>query len=185
MGSFESGGGQRFRYTYEQVFAGLLKILPQNGFTVKSQDKNIGRIECSSGMSLLSWGENISISIEEIDAYSARVEIHSGLKLQGTRQAIFTGEGRNARNVSVIVSALSNYLKTQPKPTRPAVSGPEAPPPPPSSAPAYFVYIKDEVKGPFSATQIKALLQVDSITSATPCIQKGSQDWQTVADFVS
>jgi hypothetical protein len=34
-------------------------------------------------MSLLSWGENISITVEEIDTYSARVDIHSGLKLQG------------------------------------------------------------------------------------------------------
>jgi hypothetical protein len=135
MGSFESGGGQRFPYTHEQVFTGLLKVLPQNGFKIKSQDNNIGRIECSSGASLLSCGENISISIEEIDPYTTRVEIHSGLKLQGTRQAIFTREGRNAKNVSVIISALSNYLKTQNKPERPAVSVAAAPPPPPSSTP--------------------------------------------------
>src|SRR5438552_3914407 len=147
MGSFESAGGQRFPYTYEQVFTGLLKVLPQNGFKMKSQDKNIGRIECSAGVSLFSWGENISISIEEIDPYSTRVEIHSGLKVQGTCQAIFTGESRNARNMSVIISALSNYLKTQQKPVRPAASVPAAPPPPPSSTSAYFVYIKDEVKG--------------------------------------
>ena len=92
MGSFESGGGQRFPYTYDQVFTGLLKVLPQNSFKVKSHDKNIGRIECSSGASLFSWGENISISVEEIDPCSTRLDIHSGLKVQGTRQALITGE---------------------------------------------------------------------------------------------
>jgi hypothetical protein len=185
MGSFESSGGQRFPYTYDQVFAGLLKVLPQNGFKVKSQDKDIGRIECSAGASLFSWGENISISVEDLDSYSTRLDIHSGLKVQGTRQALFTGEGRNTRNVTVIISALSNYLKTQKKPVRPAVSGAAAPPPPPSATTSFFIYIKDEVKGPFSPAQINALLQVDSVTPTTPCIPEGSQEWRTVADFVS
>lgn len=184
MGSFESGGGQRFPYTHDQVFTGLLKILPQNGFKVKSHDKDIGRIECSSGASLFSWGENISISTEEIDPYSTRLNIQSGLKVQGTRQAIITGEGRNLKNVTVIVSALSNYLKTQKKPERPAVSAAAAPPPPPISRASFFLYIKEEVKGPFSPAQIKALLQVDSVTPATPCIPEGSQEWQTIADFI-
>ena len=185
MGSVESGGGQRFPYTYEQVFEGLLKILPQNRFKVKSRDKDIGRIECSSGAALFSWGENISISVEEIDPYSTRLSIHSGLKVQGTRQAVITGEGTNTRPVTVIVSALSNYLRTQKKPVRPAVSEAAVPPPPPARALSFFIYIKDEVKGPFSAAQIKALLQVDSVTPTTPCIPEGSQEWQTVADFVS
>lgn len=186
MGSFESGGGQRFPYTYKQVFEGLLKILPQNGFKVKSQDKDIGRIECSSGASLFWWGENISISVEEIDPYSTRLSIHSGLKVQGTRQAVITGEDRSTRSVTVIVSVLSNYLRTQKKPVRPAVSEAAVPPPPPpASALSFFICIKDEVKGPFSAAQIKALLQVDSVRPTTPCVPEDSQEWRTVADFVS
>lgn len=183
--AFESGGGQRFPYTYDQVFSGLLRVLPQNGFTVKSHDKDIGRIECSSGASLFSWGENISITVEEIDPCSARVNIQSGLKLQGTRQALFTAEGKNAKNISIIISALTNYLKTQKKPERPAASAAAVPPPPPTGAVSLFVYIKDQVKEPFSPSQIKALLQVDSVTPATPCCREGSQEWQTIADFVS
>ena len=182
--SFESGGGQRFPYSYDQVFSGLLRVLPYEGFKVKSQDKDVGRIECSSGMSFLSWGENISMSVEEIDPYSTRLNINSGLKLQGTRQAFITGEGRNAKNVRLIISALSNYLKTQKKPERAApVTQPAIPPPPPRTK-SYFIYVSDQVKGPFSAVQISALMQMDSITPTTPCCPEGSQDWQTVADCI-
>ena len=109
--SFESGGGQRFPYSYDQVFSGLLVVLQRIEFTIKSHDKDIGRIECSSGMSLLSWGENISITVEEIDSDHTRVNIQSGLKVTG-RQAVITAEGRNAKNVSKIIAALSSYLKS-------------------------------------------------------------------------
>jgi hypothetical protein len=183
--SFESGGGQRFPYSYDQVFSGLLRILPDNGFKVRSHDEDVGRIECSSGMSLLSWGENISMSVEEIDPYSTRLNINSGLKVQGTRQAIITGEGRNAKNVSLIISALSNYLKTQKKPERPALVSQPAIPPPPTKKLSFFIYVNDQVKGPFSSAQINALMQMDSVTLTTPCCPEGSQDWQTVSDFIS
>jgi hypothetical protein len=101
--SFESGGGQKFPYTYDQVFTGLLHVLPRNGFSIKQQDKNLGRISVSSGMSMMSWGENIAISVEDVDGFSTRVEIHSGLKLQGNRNALFTGEGKNQKNVNTII----------------------------------------------------------------------------------
>jgi hypothetical protein len=182
--AFESGGGQRFPYSYDQVFSGLLRVLPENGFKVKSDDKDIGRIECSSGMSMLSWGENLSITVEEIDPCSARVDIHSGLKLQGTRQALFTGEGKNAKNVSLIVSALTSYLKTQKKPER--LAAPQAAPPlPPTKTISFYLYLNEQVKGPFSAAQIKALLQVDSATLSTPCCPEGNQDWLTIADCIA
>jgi len=87
--------------------------------------------------------------------------------------------------VSVIISALGNYLKTQKKPERPVVAAAAVPPPPPVNRASFFLYIKDEVKGPFSPAQIKALLQVDSVTPASPCVPEGSQEWQTIADFIS
>jgi hypothetical protein len=184
--SFESGGGQRFPYTYAQVFSGLLKTLPENGFKVKLHDKDIGRIECSAGMSLFSYGENIAITVEEIDGYSTRLNIQSGLKLQGTRQAIFTGEGKNAKNVSLIITALTNYLKTQKKPERPRpIPQSATPPPPPIKTVSYYIYLNDQVKGPFSQAQIKALLQVDSATPATPCCPEGSEEWQTIGDLIT
>lgn len=65
---------------------------------------------------MFSFGENVSISVEAIDAYSTRIDIHSGLKVQGNRHAIISGEGRNSKNVSAIIGALNSYLKTQKKP---------------------------------------------------------------------
>ncbi len=185
--AFESGGGQRFPYTYDQVFSGLLPVIPAEGLKLKSHDKDIGRIECAAGMSMMSFGENISISVEDIDGFSTRVDIQSGLKFQGNRNAIFTGEGRNAKNVRTIISALTNYLKTQKKPERPSPVQQAAPPPPlpPTKTVSFFIYVNDQVKGPFSAAQINALMQVDSVTPMTPCCPEGSQEWQTVADCIS
>ena len=196
--SFESGGGQRFPYTYDQVFSGLLVALQRIEFTIKSHDKDIGRIECSTGMSLLSWGENISITVEEIDSDHTRVNIQSGLKVTG-RQAAITAEGRNAKNVSKIIAALSSYLKSQPKIARPsihdtslddlspvpriAVTSPVPRPPPPKMS--FFLYLNDEVKGPFSVSQIEALLQVASVTSETQCCPQGLEEWKTIADYIS
>ena len=122
--AFESASGQKFPYTYDQVFDGLLRVLPRIGFKIQQQDKNLGRLRVSSGMSLLSWGENIDISVEDLDGQSTRVEVHSALKVQGTRQALITGEHRNTKNVNDIVFALNNYLKTQPKPQRLTPSAP-------------------------------------------------------------
>ena len=129
--AFESSGGQKFPYSYDQVFNGLLRVLPQQGFKIKEQDKNLGRLLVSSGMSLFSFGENIDISVEDVDGYSTRLELHSSLKVQGSRMAIFTGEGRNTKNINAIIFALNDYLKTQPRPQRPTVSAV-----PPSPAPA-------------------------------------------------
>jgi hypothetical protein len=55
-----------------------------------------------------------------------------------------------------------------------------APPSPPTT---FYVYLQDQVKGPFSREQIKALLDVASVSADTPCCLKDS-DWQTVASFI-
>jgi hypothetical protein len=180
--AFESGGGQRFPYSSDQVFSGLLHVLPQNGFKIKSHDEEIGRIECSSGMSLFSWGENISLSIEGIDSSSTRLNIHSGLKVQGARQALITGEGRNAKNISLIIAALTAYLKSQKKPERPTPVVHPAIPPPPNETLSFFLYLNEQVKGPFSIAQINGFLQLDSVTPMTPCCPEGSQRWLTISD---
>lgn len=183
--SFESGGGQKFPYTYDQVFTGLLRVLPEAGFKIKEQDKGLGRFRATSGMSLLSFGENIDISVEDIDGYSTRVEIHSGLKIQGSRQAIITGEHRNNKNVNEIIFALNNYLKTQTKPQKPTAPSTATPPtytPPPP--PTLYVSINGEAKGPFTNDQVKALLSVNTISSTTPCCREGSQVWETVGALV-
>lgn len=42
---------QTFPFSYDQVFDGLVRVLPASGMKIKSKDKVIGRITASTGMS--------------------------------------------------------------------------------------------------------------------------------------
>jgi uncharacterized membrane protein (DUF485 family) len=55
----------------------------------------------------------------------------------------------------------------------------------PMPPPAFYLYLNEQVKGPFSSDQIKALLQVDSANPETPCCPEGVQEWQTIAALVN
>jgi hypothetical protein len=178
---------QRFPYTYKQVFEGLLVILPRIKAKIRSHDIDIGRIECSAGMSAFSFGENISISVEEIDSVSARVRISSNSKVV-QRQALFSPEGKNQKNIAMIISTLSEYLKTQQKPQRiekglPTRAMTSATPPPPPSQ--FYIYVANEVKGPYTLSQLKALLDLRTIDSSTPCCHEGGENWIVVSDVLA
>src|SRR4029077_8964143 len=47
-----------------------------------------------------------------------------------------------------------------------------------------YVFTRDQVEGPFSVGQLQALLQANTINSATPCCEGGAESWKTVADYV-
>ena len=98
---------QKFPFPYDAVFDGLVKVIPQTGMRIKSHDKVIGRITASAGMSLFSWGENLTIVIERIDEVSALVSIESTLKFG----ANIAGAHRHQKNFERIVSALSQHLQ--------------------------------------------------------------------------
>lgn len=96
---------QKFPFSYDAVFNGLLEVIPQTGMNLKASDKVIGRINASTGMSLISWGENLTILIEKIDEKSTLVGIESALKLG------FSGAHRHQKNFDKIISALSRHLQ--------------------------------------------------------------------------
>jgi hypothetical protein len=100
---------QKFPYSYDSVFDGLLKILPAVEMKVKTADKVIGRITASAGMSLLSWGENVSIVVERDGDLSTIVGIDSSLKM-GTNIA---GAHRHQKNFDKIIFELSRHLQTK------------------------------------------------------------------------
>ena len=66
------------------------------------------------------------------------------------------------------------------------------PPPPPQSRSsqatpsdrAFFIYLADEVKGPFSADQLKALVAVSTINLDTQCCTQGTQDWFPIRNLI-
>ena len=57
-------------------------------------------------------------------------------------------------------------------------------PQPPSQTLSYYLYLNDQVKGPFSLLQIQGFLQVDSATPSTPCCPEGSDQWITIRDII-
>lgn len=98
---------QKFSFNYDAVFDGLLKAIPQAGMSVKSHDKLIGRITASAGMSMFSWGENLSIIVEKIDDISTIVGIESALKVGYN----ISGAHRHQKNLNKIIAALSQTLQ--------------------------------------------------------------------------
>jgi hypothetical protein len=55
---------QSFPFPYDRVFDGLLAISGPAGFTVRSQDRVIGRVTAAAGMSAFSWGEDVAIQVK-------------------------------------------------------------------------------------------------------------------------
>ncbi len=98
---------QKFPFKYEAVFDGIVTVIPNLGMTVKSQDKVIGRITASTGMSLFSWGENLTIVVDRIDENSTLVGIESALKV-GVNTA---GNHRHMKNFNKLIETLSQMLQ--------------------------------------------------------------------------
>lgn len=98
---------QKLPFSYETVFDGLLRAIPNAGMSVKSKDKLIGRITASAGMSLFSWGENLTITVEKIDENTTVIGIESALKV-GINIA---GTHRHQQNFEKIISILSQNLQ--------------------------------------------------------------------------
>lgn len=109
MGIGDQQTQQKFPFSYNEVFDGLMKLLPELGFEVKSHDKVIGRINTSAGMSMFSWGENIDLSVEKIDDTNTLVAIGSALKL-GVNLA---GSHRHQKNFEKIIMGLSRELQAR------------------------------------------------------------------------
>lgn len=102
---------QRFPFPYDEVFDGLVAVIPDIGFSLKSQDRVIGRITATTGVSLFSWGENLTIVAEKIDEKNTLVGLESALKL-GMNVA---GAHRHAKNFDKLIEALSGHLQTRRK----------------------------------------------------------------------
>ena len=100
---------QAFPFPYDRVFDGLVKVMGPSGFEVKTQDRMIGRITASSGMSAFSWGEDLAIQVQRREELSTEISIQSNLKLG----ANLTATAKNAKNAERIIGALANYLRDE------------------------------------------------------------------------
>lgn len=98
---------QKFNVPKDVVLEALKVVLPAIGIHPAKIDMYIGRIEASAGLSAFSWGEKISISVDEIDPGSSVVKIESSLKVAVN----IPGNHRHSKNFNNIIFSLSEYLQ--------------------------------------------------------------------------
>lgn len=98
---------QKFPFDYNDVYDSLIEVIPEIGMKLKGQDRVIGRVTATTGWSLFSYGEILSIIIERIDSSATLVSIESALKV-GVNLA---GSHRHQKNFNNIIAALSQNLK--------------------------------------------------------------------------
>jgi hypothetical protein len=128
MSSANNSGAAEFPFDRQTVFTALLKAIQNiDGMSVHSSDRLSGRVVVKTSMSLLSWGENIPISLTEPSPNKTLVQIASAPKT-GFSQGGFLGDdglfvsgdmsfGKNRKNVDRIFSELSLELsKVAPPP---------------------------------------------------------------------
>lgn len=111
MSFANQGTQQKFPFPYDSVFDAVVAVIPQIGFSLKSQDKVIGRVTATTGMSLFSYGENLTIIIEKVDENSTMVAIESALKVGFN----LTGGHQHAKNFNKLVEAISAHLQNRGK----------------------------------------------------------------------
>jgi len=121
MSSANNSGEAEFPFNKQTVFNALLKAIPRvDGMSVHSSDPLSGRILVKAGMSLLSWGENIPVSLSEPSPNRTVVRISSSAKT-GISSAGFMDDdgfftsgdftfGKHRKNVDRILSELSAEL---------------------------------------------------------------------------
>jgi predicted RNA-binding Zn-ribbon protein involved in translation (DUF1610 family) len=130
MSSTSNSGEAEFPFNKQTVFRALLNAIPRvDGMSVHSSDQLSGRVIAKAGMSLLSWGENIPISLTEPTPNRTVVRIASTPKT-GISTAGFMDDdgffasgdmtfGKNRKNVDRIFSALSAELSEISPPVEP------------------------------------------------------------------
>ena len=121
MSSPTNSGEAEFPFDKKTVFGALLRSIARvDGMSVHSSDPLSGRLLAKAGMSLLSWGENIPITVSEPSPNRTVVRIASAAKT-GISNAGFmdddgffaTGDftfGKHRKNVERIFSELSAEL---------------------------------------------------------------------------
>jgi hypothetical protein len=109
MAFLDHQGGADFPYPREQVFDALLQVIPTVGMKVDRHDRATGLISAKAGVSLMSWGENIPISITETAPGRSRVAITSTPKTG----VLFGGAfdlGKNRGNIEKILFEAARVL---------------------------------------------------------------------------
>jgi hypothetical protein len=110
MGLGDTTVRQPFPVAEEELFDTVRRVLPPAGFTIDRVDTMTRRIHAKSGMSALSYGEDLLLRTEKAETGSI-LEITSTLKI-GVN---LTGTSRNSKNVERVIGATSAMLRAKQK----------------------------------------------------------------------
>jgi len=100
-----------FNYDLENVFKALEKASEHmNGIKLDRLDPIAHVAYLKAGVSLLSWGENISVSLSQSDRGGTKILITSAPKT-GISFAGSADMGKNQKNIKIITEAVSEELK--------------------------------------------------------------------------
>jgi hypothetical protein len=107
MGISDQQTQQKIPFSYDKTYDALVKAIPRAGLKLQSEDKLLGRITATTGISLMSYGENITLLVEKVDAESALVRIESSLKVALN----LFGGSKHQKNFDLLIAALSAELQ--------------------------------------------------------------------------
>lgn len=97
-------------YPWESAFNAIEKAIPSiKGMQIENSNKITKSISVKAGVSLFSWGENITISLEPLEENRTRISILStpktGIMFGGAMDM-----GKNRKNINTIMSEATKYL---------------------------------------------------------------------------
>ncbi|MCO5259857.1 MAG: TM2 domain-containing protein [Crocinitomicaceae bacterium] len=84
-------------------------INQMKGFKIKSSNKLTGVISIQTGVSATSWGENITLSLDEISDNKTQITVTSSSKTGILAGGAFTP--KNQANIDLIVNNIGAYLE--------------------------------------------------------------------------
>lgn len=95
-------------YNIDKVFDAVIKAAESlSGFSVKNSNRLTHSISINVGMSLFSWGEQMTVSLNDLAENKTEIAFSSGSKL-GTE---FAANSKNRKNIDNLMNAMSNYLE--------------------------------------------------------------------------
>lgn len=98
---------QEFPYPKAAVYQALVETIPALGYRIKAQDAVISRVTASAGMSLTSWGQDMSFAVSSASENESVIEYASTRRL-GTNVNDF---GRGQKIFDKVVLAVSQRLQ--------------------------------------------------------------------------
>lgn len=111
MSFVDQQGNIEFPYSRETVMRAVMEAIPSiDGMTVVNCDELNGQVTVSSGISMASWGEDITIHLNKLSATRTQMLIQSGAKVGTT----LIDMGKNKKNVDNIINAVSAILQKLP-----------------------------------------------------------------------